>query len=110
MTEQILVEQAIHLPRREAARWRHVRLDQEDLVGDGNLALVKAARKYDPTVGVPFPAFALHYVRGAILDAIRRRARRTTLGDGTLAHTVSFHDPTAETVTGDCRSTRPIRA
>ena len=82
----------MHLPRREAARWRHTRLDQEDLVGDGNLALVKAARRYDPTYGVPFSAFALRYVRGAILDAIRSRARRNSLGDGGYADVISFQD------------------
>lgn len=92
VTHEHLVEQALHLPRREAARWRHTRFDQEELVGDGNLALVKAARRYDPTYGVPFPAFALRYVRGAILDAIRSRARRNALGDGTYADVVSFHD------------------
>jgi RNA polymerase sigma factor (sigma-70 family) len=92
MTEQRLVEQALHVPRREAARWRHTRFDQEELVGDGNLALVKAARKYDPTFGVPFPAFALRYVRGAILDVIRARARKNSLGDGTYADVTSFHD------------------
>jgi RNA polymerase sigma factor (sigma-70 family) len=97
MRQQQLVEQAMHLPRREAARWRHTRFDQEDLVADGNLALVKAARRYDPAYGVPFPAFALSYVRGAILDAIRARARRRALGDGTYADVVSFNDlgPTA---------------
>lgn len=92
MTHEHLVEQALHLPRREAARWRHTRFDQEDLVGDGNLALVKAARRYDPNYGVPFPAFALRYVRGAILDAIRSRARRNALGDGTYADVISFND------------------
>ncbi len=92
MSHEHLVEQALHLPRREAARWRHTRLDQDDLVGDGNLALVKAARRYDPTYGVPFPAFALRFVRGAILDAIRSRARRNALGDGMYADVVSFHD------------------
>lgn len=92
MTEERLVEEALHLPRREAARWRHIRFDQDELVGDGNLALVKAARKYDPTYGVPFPAFALRYVRGAILDAIRSRARRNTLADGAYADVLSFHD------------------
>jgi RNA polymerase sigma factor (sigma-70 family) len=92
MSHEHLVEQAMHLPRREAARWRHTRFDQEDLVGDGNLALVKAARRYDPTYGVPFPAFALRYVRGAILDAIRSRARRSSLGDGAYADVVSFED------------------
>lgn len=92
VTHEHLVEQALHLPRREAARWRHTRFDQEDLVGDGNLALVKAARRYDPNYGVPFPAFALRYVRGAILDAIRSRARRNALGDGTYADVISFND------------------
>ncbi len=92
MSQQHLVEQALHLPRREAARWRHTRFDQEDLIGDGNLALVKAARTYDPTYGVPFAAFALQHVRGAILDAIRSRARRNALGDGTYADVVSFND------------------
>ena len=95
VNDQHLVEQALHLPRREAARWRHTRLDQEELVSDGNLALVKAARRYDPAYGVPFPAFALRFVRGAILDAIRSRARKNALGDGMFADVVSFHDLTS---------------
>jgi RNA polymerase sigma factor (sigma-70 family) len=92
VTQEHLVEQALDLPRREAARWRHMRLDLDELVGDGNLALVKAANRYDPTYGVPFAAFALRYVRGAILDAIRSRARRNALGDGVYAEVVSFND------------------
>ena len=84
MNEQTLVEQALHLPRREARRWRHTPLEQEDLVADGNLALAKAAKRYDPSYGVPFPAFATPYVRGAIADTVRTRARRNTLGDGRL--------------------------
>jgi len=73
MIDQMLVEQALHLPRREARRWRHIPLEQEDLVADGNLALAKAAKRYDPSYGVPFPAFATPYVRGAITDTIRTR-------------------------------------
>ena len=82
MIEDTLVEQALHLPRREARRWAHTPLEQEDLVADGNLALAKAAKRYDPSYGVPFPAFATPYVRGAIADTVRSRARRNTLGDG----------------------------
>lgn len=92
MTEQTLVEQALHLPRREARRWAHTPLEQEDLVADGNLGLAKAARRYDPSYGVPFPAFATPYVRGAIADTIRTRARRNTLGDGRYADIVGFPD------------------
>ena len=92
MTEQTLVEQTLYLPRREARRWRHTPLEQEELVADGNLALAKAARKYDPSFGVPFPAFATPYVRGAIVDTVRSRARRNTLGDGLYADVVGFPD------------------
>ena len=92
MKEQKLVEQTLYLPRREAKRWRHTPLEQEDLVADGNLALAKAARKYDPSFGVPFPAFATPYVRGAIVDTVRTRARRNNLGDGVFADVVGFPD------------------
>lgn len=92
MKEQKLVEQTMYLPRREAKRWRHTPLEQEDLVADGNLALAKAARKYDPSFGVPFPAFATPYVRGAIVDTVRTRARRNNLGDGVFADVVGFPD------------------
>jgi RNA polymerase sigma-B factor len=94
MTEQTLVEQALHLPRHEARRWRHTPLDQEDLVADGYLALAKAARRYDPSYEVPFTAFARPYVRGAITDTVRSRARRERLGDGTYADVVGFPDIT----------------
>jgi RNA polymerase sigma factor (sigma-70 family) len=96
MTEETLVEQALHLPRREAARWFHAPVDQEDLVADGNLGLARAARRYDPSYGVPFAAFATPYVRGAIVDAIRTRARRSALGDGTFAHVVAFSEIASE--------------
>jgi len=98
MIEQTLVEQALHLPRREARRWAHTPLEQEDLVADGNLGLAKAAKRYDPSYGVPFPAFATPYVRGAITDTVRTRARRNTLDDGSYADVVGFPDlgPTRE--------------
>lgn len=92
MTEHKLVEQTLYLPRREARRWRHTPLEQEELVADGNLALARAARKYDPSFGVPFPAFATPYVRGAIVDTVRTRARRNKLGDGVFADVVGFPD------------------
>jgi RNA polymerase sigma factor (sigma-70 family) len=99
MIEDTLVEQALHLPRREARRWAHTPLEQEDLVADGNLALAKAAKRYDPSYGVPFPAFATPYVRGAIADTVRSRARRNTLGDGRWVDVVGFPALTANAPT-----------
>ncbi len=110
MTEQTLVQEALHLPKREARRWRHMKIDQEDLVADGYLGLAKAARKYDPSHGVPFTAFARHYVRGAIVDTIRTLVRRHHLGDGVSADVHAFSDlaaPDAETSGFDPPDPRP---
>lgn len=101
MTEDTLVEQALHLPRREAARWHHTRFDHEELVADGNLGLVKAARRFNPTHGVPFAAFATPFVRGAITDAVRKRLRRQRLDDGTYAQVVGFPDLTVGEEVGE---------
>ena len=90
--EEKLVEDALHLPRREAARWRHTPLDQEDLVADGNVGLVKAAQRYDTSFDVPFAAFATPYVRGAIVDSVRARARRRRLANGSYVDVVGFSD------------------
>lgn len=45
----------------------------EDLESEAYLGLVKAARKYNFTSGVPFQGMAYVRVRGAVYDAIRRK-------------------------------------
>ena len=92
MTEDALVQQALHLPRREAARWKHTPFDQEELIADGNLGLARAARRFDPSYGVPFEAFATPFVRGAIVDAVAKRVRRHAMADGTYARVLGFSD------------------
>jgi RNA polymerase sigma factor (sigma-70 family) len=49
--------------------------DLDDLVGAGNLALIRAATRYRPAAhnGTPFSAYARPIVRGAIYDSVRRR-------------------------------------
>jgi RNA polymerase sigma factor for flagellar operon FliA len=46
----------------------HVSCD--DLIGWGNIGLVDAARRFDPT-RANFRTFAKHRIRGAILDGLR---------------------------------------
>lgn len=87
-----LVRQSLYIPRREARRWLHVPIEQEELVADGTLGLVKAALRFDPSRGRPFPVFALMYVRGAILDTVRDRARRNATRDGQFFETVSLDE------------------
>ncbi|GAB3596327.1 hypothetical protein GCM10027446_23010 [Angustibacter peucedani] len=46
-------------------------VQRDDLVSAGQLALVKAARAYDPTTGVPFGHYARTRIRGALVDELR---------------------------------------
>jgi RNA polymerase sigma factor for flagellar operon FliA len=48
----------------------HVELN--DLIEDGVFGLIAAAQRYDPARGIPFPLYAKHRIRGAIVDGLRR--------------------------------------
>ena len=47
-------------------------IEFDDLVGAGREGLLDAARRFDPSRGVPFGAYANLRVRGAILDGVRQ--------------------------------------
>jgi RNA polymerase sigma factor for flagellar operon FliA len=47
-------------------------LEYDDLVGFGNIGLLQALERFDPSRGVVFQSFAVPRIRGAILDAIRK--------------------------------------
>jgi RNA polymerase sigma factor for flagellar operon FliA len=46
-------------------------VQREDLASAGALALVQAARSFDPDRGVPFTNYAAMRIRGAIIDELR---------------------------------------
>lgn len=43
-----------------------------DAVQEGTIGLIEAVERYDPTRGVAFSLYAVHRVRGRILDFLRR--------------------------------------
>lgn len=69
-------------------------VSRDDLASAGNMALVLAARAYDPTTGVPFARYAALRIAGALLDELRsmdwatrgarRRARELSNAADTL--------------------------
>lgn len=72
-------------------------VSRADLASAGALALVKAARAYDPETGVPFERYAALRIRGALIDELRgmdwlsrgarRRARQVAeVGDELTSH------------------------
>ncbi|MEX2080803.1 MAG: FliA/WhiG family RNA polymerase sigma factor [Dehalococcoidia bacterium] len=50
-------------------------LEFEDAVGYGTCGLVEAVRRYDPSKGTNFHAYAVRRIRGSIIDAFRRMDR-----------------------------------
>ncbi len=46
-------------------------VEVNELIGVGMVGLVDAARRYQPSLGVPFEAFARRRIHGAMLDALR---------------------------------------
>ena len=42
----------------------------EDLIGEGNLGLIRAAQEYDPSVGTRFSTYAYYWIREAIRTAL----------------------------------------
>lgn len=78
-TAQHLIEDCQGLVRSLAIRIRkklssHVELD--DLVADGQIGLVEAARDFDPTKGAKFSTYAYYRIRGAIYDGLSRMSWR----------------------------------
>src|ERR687897_1649189 len=46
-----------------------------DLIGEGNVGLLTAARKFDPDQGVKFISYAVWWIRQAILSSLARQGR-----------------------------------
>jgi RNA polymerase sigma factor for flagellar operon FliA len=61
------------LARRVAATMPHS-IDIGDLVQDGVIGLIDAARRFDESRGIKFETFAERRIRGAMIDALRKDA------------------------------------
>ena len=82
IAQHLLVRNAMSLVERNAQRvawdW-DMKADLDDLRSIGKLALYRAVVRFDPAVGVPFAEFAALRVYGAMLDTVRRDARKERL-------------------------------
>lgn len=55
--------------------YRGYGLPQADLIQEGNIGLMKAVKRFDPTVGVRLVSFAVHWIRAEIHEYILRNWR-----------------------------------
>ena len=64
----------VHALARRVAASMPNSVDVADLVQDGMIGLIDAARRFDESRGIKFETFAERRVRGAMIDALRRDA------------------------------------
>ena len=62
-----------------AKKYQHRGLPLEDLVGEANAGLCRAADKYDPGVGVNFISYAVWWIRQALHASITTKGRTVRL-------------------------------
>lgn len=53
-----------------AKKYRHTGVCFSDLISEGNVGLIKAARKFDPTKNVKFISYAVWWIKSSIQDCI----------------------------------------
>lgn len=70
LDHQQLVRETAARESRRLPRW--VSIDEH--IANGQIGLLEAASRYNPFSLIPFQAYARRRVRGAIIDAYRRRA------------------------------------
>ena len=64
-----------HIARGEARKLSGLLMSEEDLVQEGYIGLMKAARRYDPARGLRFSTYAHWWVRAQITRTIDRSGR-----------------------------------
>jgi RNA polymerase sigma factor (sigma-70 family) len=70
-----VVERAVPLLRRWARAYAGRGVDPDDLVQDAVVGLLRALARFDPGRGVPFGAYARHWVRQALQQSVAESMR-----------------------------------
>src|SRR5215211_1103543 len=99
---QELVKRNLRFVISVAKKYQNRGLALTDLIGEGNVGLLTAARKFDPDQGVKFISYAVWWIRQAILASLARQGRTVRVPLNRTAD-LSRIVRTAETLRQDLR-------
>jgi RNA polymerase primary sigma factor len=99
---QELVKRNLRFVISVAKKYQNRVMALTDLIGEGNVGLLTAARKFDPDQGVKFISYAVWWIRQAILASLARQGRSVRVPLNRTAD-LSRIVRTAETLRQDLR-------
>lgn len=66
-------------------------LDLVDLIQEGNLGILEAARKYDPNKGIKFISYAVWWIRQSIMKALTNQCRMIRVPSSQIANILKIN-------------------
>lgn len=94
-----LISAVMPIAKAKASNFSNARISNEDLMQEGMLGFLDAVKKFDPSKGVPFKAFAEACINNRIISAVRINYNSK---NAALSNAVSFEaDPAGISGGGD---------
>lgn len=74
LKEQLIVKYIVLVQKiaNKISAYLPLHIQKDDLYSYGIFGLIEAVDRYDPELGIPFPAYATRRIKGAVIDGIRK--------------------------------------
>ncbi len=92
-----LISAVTPIAKAKASGFANARISNEDLVQEGMLGFLDAVKKFDPSKGVPFKAFAETCINNRIISAVRMNFNSK---NAALSNAVSIEADSVDFATG----------